>query len=96
MALSEEEQKTLDNLTKKAQESEDDYDVEIWDETGAGARVPYSKGKSFLARFGIDVEEPSEEESSPAPKDKDRNPKPGNSPQRQGTPQRYFGKRTAR
>jgi hypothetical protein len=63
MALSKDEQATLDALTAKAAEAEDeDFSIEIWDESGAGAKVPYSKGRSWLARFGIDVETPSADE----------------------------------
>jgi hypothetical protein len=56
MALSKDEQATLDALNAKATEPEEDFSIEIWDESGAGAKVPYSKGRSWLARFGIDVE----------------------------------------
>lgn len=39
--------------------SADDFEVEIWNERGQGARVPFSKGKSWLAEaFGIDLEPP--------------------------------------
>lgn len=62
MALSKDEQAQLDALTAKASEPEEDFSIEIWDETGAGAKVPYSQGKSFLARFGIGVETPPAED----------------------------------
>lgn len=57
MALSDDEKKTLDALMAKQNEPDDsDFDIEIWDDTGAGARVPYSKGRKWLAdKFGIDV-----------------------------------------
>jgi hypothetical protein len=39
---------------------EDDYDVEIWDETGKGARVKRSHAKPFLQSLGIDLDPESE------------------------------------
>jgi hypothetical protein len=91
MALSKEEQATLDALTAKASEVEDDFAIEIWDETGAGAKVPFSQGKTWLARFGIGVEPPAPDEGKPpkdkaAPKDKDGNP---------DTVLRHFGRKPA-
>lgn len=72
MALSDEEKATLEALTAKANEpDDDDFDVEIWDENGAGAKVPYRKAKKFLERFGIDppeVSETSEGETKPTKK----------------------------
>jgi len=63
MALTDDEKQTLEALQKKASEPEPDaFDIEIWDETGAGAKVPYSKGRQWLARFGIDVEPPKPED----------------------------------
>jgi hypothetical protein len=57
MALSDEEKAQLEALTKKANEPdpEDDFEMEIFD--GAkGARLPYSKGKSWLEEtFGINL-----------------------------------------
>jgi len=67
MALSKEEQEQLAALQAKAEEPDsDDFDVEIWDETGAGAKVPYSKGKTWLQRFGIDLPEPEPEAEAEA------------------------------
>lgn len=58
MALSPEEKETLDALTAKANTpDDDDFDIEIWDESGAGAKVPYRKGRTWLNRFGIDMPE---------------------------------------
>lgn len=80
MALTDDEKALLDKLTAKANEKDDDdFDVELWDETGAGARLPYRKGKAFLQRFGIDVEKP------PEPDKNDKETKPGPAKQ-------YFGK----
>ncbi len=89
MALSKDEQATLDALTAKAAETdEDDFHIEIWDETGAGAKVPYSKGKTWLQRFGIDLPvEPEADASKPA---KPAKPAPADSTD--GV-LRHFGKR---
>lgn len=36
--------------------AENDFEVEIWNEHGQGARVPYSKGRDWLSKaFGIDL-----------------------------------------
>jgi hypothetical protein len=36
---------------------DEDYEIEIYAPSGAGARVPYRKGKGFLAEhFGIDAD----------------------------------------
>lgn len=81
MALSKDEQAQLDALTAKASEpDQDDFSIEIWDETGAGAKVPFSQGKGWLARFGIGVETPPPDEGKPAktPKAKDDEARPDN------------------
>lgn len=92
MALSDEEKATLEALTKKANEpDEDDFDIEIWDETGAGAKVPYRKGRTWLQRFGIDLPDtpiapvPDTKRSKPTSGDS------GNSDSTGSTAQRYFG-----
>jgi hypothetical protein len=58
MGLSAEEKAQLDALTAKANQPDDepDFEMEIYD--GAkGARVPYSKGRSWLqTNFGIDLD----------------------------------------
>jgi hypothetical protein len=59
MGLSADEQATLDALTAKASEPDDDsdFEIEIYNPAGNGARVPYSKGRSWLQReFGIDLD----------------------------------------
>lgn len=88
MPLSDEEKATLEALTKKANEpDEDDFAIEIWDETGAGAKVPFSKGQDWLRRFGIGVEPPADDKTS--------KPKPADSSGQGDKPappaQRYFG-----
>lgn len=99
MALSKDEQDQLDALQRKASEpDEDEYDIEIWDETGAGAKVPYRKAKTWLQRFGIDMPEPPPEgtenpegEGKPTPKAKKANA----SVRPVGVPQRFFGGKQA-
>lgn len=95
MALSKDEQAALEALQRKASEPDEEFDIEIWDETGAGAKVPYSKGRSWLARFGIDMPEPAPE-SEPEPEGKPASKartKPGPTSTSQGNvTQRYFGK----
>lgn len=93
MALSDEEKKTLEALTRKANEpDEDDFDIEIWDETGAGAKVPYRKGRSWLQRFGIDLPDvppatdPKGTKTSSGTGNTDTGSADGT-----GTAQRYFG-----
>ncbi len=64
--LTAEQQKQLDDLTKLAEApDEEDFEVEIFD-GDKGARVPYSKGRSWLQKtFGIDLGEPPSEEEEP-------------------------------
>jgi hypothetical protein len=91
VALSKDEQAQLDALTKKASEpDDDDFSIEIWDETGAGAKVPYHKGKSWLQRFGIDMPETPEaepDETKPPAK-----PRAVKSADESGHASKYFGK----
>jgi hypothetical protein len=61
---------------KQAKESEEeDYDVEVWDEKGRGARIRRSHAKPFLNSLGIDVDPPAEGNSD----DKGGDGKGGNS-----------------
>ena len=58
MGLSDEEKATLEALTKKANEpdDEDNFEIEIYDGQ-RGARVPYRKGRGYLQEhFGIDLD----------------------------------------
>jgi hypothetical protein len=97
MALSDEEKSQLAALQAKEQEPEDNgFDVEIWDETGAGAKVPYNQAKTWLARFGIGLPEPSEGEADP----KGSKPKTGGSKGPAATDNvthaaKYFGNKQA-
>jgi len=90
MALSDEEKKLLAELQQRENEpDEDDFDIEIWDSEGAGARVPYRKGKTWLQRFGIDVPEaPVKEEGKPPAKAKKGDGDQGET--RERPTQRYF------
>lgn len=91
MALSKDEQAQLDALTRKASEPDEDFSIEIWDETGAGAKVPYSKGRTWLNRFGIDlpdVEAEPEGDDKPAPKPRAVKSAPAGD---EGHAAKYFG-----
>ncbi len=91
MALSKDEQAQLDALTAKASEpAEDDFSIEIWDETGAGAKVPYSKGRDWLARFGIGVEAPAPDAETD-PKGKKTAPKADAEGRPDNVATRHFG-----
>lgn len=37
-------------------QNEEDYEIEIWDESGKGARVRRSHAKPFLQSLGIDID----------------------------------------
>jgi hypothetical protein len=53
---------------------EEDFDIEIW-EGDRGARVPYSKGKGFLAKLGIDIgDPPAADDGADKPAGKDAPP----------------------
>lgn len=45
-----------------AQSQDEDYDVEVWDEKGRGARVRRSHAKPFLQTLGIDIDPESDGE----------------------------------
>lgn len=65
MALTDEEKAQLEALTRKSQEPDpaEDFEIEIFDGT-RGARIPYSKGRSFLQQhFGIDLSDPSADDA---------------------------------
>jgi hypothetical protein len=85
MALSDEEKATLESLQRKATEPDKDFDVEIWDDSGRGAKVPYSKGRSWLQKtFGIDLD------PEPTPDDKS-----GDGDKNVTHAQKYFGSKKA-
>ncbi len=59
--LTEEQQRQLQELTalKDAPDDDSEFEVEIWNEKGQGARIPYGKGRSWLQQnFGIDLDPP--------------------------------------
>lgn len=57
--LTAEERAELQRKLDEDAATADDFEVEIWNERGQGARVPFSKGKNWLAEaFGIDLEPP--------------------------------------
>lgn len=93
MALTEEEKAQLAALTAKENEpdADEDYLIEIWDETGAGAKVPFSQGKSWLAKFGIGVEAPPAGDSGKAPA-KGKAPASDDGKAPTGPATKYFGK----
>jgi hypothetical protein len=52
-------------LTQKRQSEQEaanseDYDVEVWDEKGRGARIRRSHAKPFLQTLGIDTDDESD------------------------------------
>jgi hypothetical protein len=98
MALSPEQKAQLEELTRLANEpDEDDFDIEIWDETGAGAKVPYHKGKTWLQRFGIDLPLPDASGSDPKSKStKSDNSGSTDNAANGDTAARYFGSSRAK
>jgi hypothetical protein len=95
MALSDEERKTLEALQAKENEPdpEDEY-IEIWDDKGAGAKVKRSSAKSWLNKFGIDVDETAPETDEGKPDKKT----PAKRPATDGNvthAARYFGNKNA-
>ena len=93
MALTDEEKAQLAALTAKENEPDasEDWAVEIWDETGAGAKVPFSQAKSWLSKFGIGIEAPPADDSGKAPA-KGKTPASGEGQAPAGTANKYFGK----
>lgn len=63
--LTPEQRAALEKQLADDDAAENDFEVEIWNERGQGARVPFSKGRQWLAdAFGIDL--------APAADDKDK------------------------
>lgn len=50
--------------------SSEDFDVEIWDESGRGVRTKRSHAKPFLQQLGIDLDPEPESESTDKETDK--------------------------
>jgi hypothetical protein len=86
--LTPEQQKQLDELAalRDAPDESSDFEIEIWSGDGNGARVPYSKGRTWLQKnFGIDLDPPADPQTDPnAPPD----PEAG----KQRPSGKYFGK----
>lgn len=96
MALSEDEKKQLAALQAKENEPEpDDEFIEIWDDTGAGAKVKRSSAKNWLNKFGIDLDEITSDED---PKEKPVKKTPGKPTVTDGNvthAAKYFGNKNA-
>lgn len=96
-------QAQIDALTAdlaNAEDDGDDYEVEIWDGEGKGARVPYSRARSYLQEhFGIGLDPPATDPSDDSGTDDTAGKAKGkgrtNPPATSGTATRYFGKRQA-
>ncbi len=90
-------QKEIDDWNARMSEPEDnaeDFEVEIYSPDGHGARVPYSKARSYLqTNFGIDLDEipkPDGTDPNADPNSQIQDP-PGNGGGSRPT-QKYFGK----
>lgn len=59
MALSVEEKAQLQALMAKDKEPEEnnDFDVDMMDENGRSVRMPYSRAKGLLSKWGFDIED---------------------------------------
>lgn len=97
-------------LQRQAEEMGDDgedYEVEIWNADGSGARVPHSQGKNWLAAKFPELFPAAPEAENEGGDDKGRGKRGNNSGGNGGTnpasgstevsrtSQRYFGKRPA-
>lgn len=72
---------------EKEESAADDYDVEVWDEKGRGARVRRSHAKPFLQTLGIDLD--ASDETSETDKGDKSKPK-GKTVQNQSVARKYF------
>lgn len=82
--------------------AEDDYEVEVWNEKGQGARLRRSHAKPFLQSLGIDVDPPAEGDDKgdkgdggTAPKSSSNRRSTGKTPNAASAPnvaRRYFTK----
>jgi hypothetical protein len=93
--LSAEQQAQLDQLTalqNEPDESDSDFEIEVWNKDGNGARIPYSKGSGWLEKeFGITLEKPADPNAQdPNAQDPNANPE-GNVPATR-TSGKYFGR----
>ena len=77
----------------------EDYEIEIWNEKGAGTRLPSRAGEGFLRThfpelFSTDEGE-TDPEGTPDPKTKPKTPPKSPPGTRTTTAGKYFGKRPA-
>jgi hypothetical protein len=78
-------------------DADEDYDVEIWDETGKGARVKRSHAKTFLQQFGIDLDPETEDDKTDKTKTKPKGSgKPAPATPTAGVARKYFVKPTGK
>lgn len=92
-------QQEIDEWNARMAEPEDspeDFEVEIYSPDGHGARVPYSKARSYLQQnFGIDLDEmekPADPNADPNAQNGIQDPA-GNAPGGTRPTQKYFGKK---
>jgi len=86
--LTPEQRAELERQLKEDDEAEDDFEIEIGNASGEYARVPYRKGKGFLARFGLDADDLPKQDPEGAPEDKPKGKQGG----QQGGNVRAFGR----
>ena len=76
---------------QKEEESNEDFDVEIWDEKGRGVRTKRSHAKPFLQSLGIDVDpEPPKTDGNDDGKGKKPPTKPRQSAPSASAVRKYF------
>lgn len=66
--LTAEQRAELERQLQEDDETDDeDYEVEIWNDKGAGGRLPYRKAKKhFQDHFGIDLDPPTDPQNDPS------------------------------
>lgn len=74
---------------EKNASQEDDYEVEVWNEKGQGARLRRSHAKPFLQSLGIDVDESANDSGNTGDGGTKTGPKTGR--QSKGTPPNATG-----
>ena len=91
--LSAEQQAQLDQLMalqNEPDESDSDFEIEVWNGQGNGARIPYSKGAGWLEKeFGITLDKPADPNADPNAQDPNaQDPESTAKPRTSG---KYFG-----
>lgn len=95
-------QQEIDEFNARMNEPEgpdpDDFEIEIENPEGHRVRLPYARGKSYLAEhFGIDIGEPPASGGQAGVDNGNPDPESGNGAESGRPSQRYFpGKGTAR